>query len=40
MALGLIALAGLRHAFGSRVAEARNLDSRSEHAAIETVLEV
>jgi predicted MFS family arabinose efflux permease len=40
MALGLIALAGLRHALGSRVPETFSPESRSEHAAIETVLEV
>jgi predicted MFS family arabinose efflux permease len=40
MALGLIALAGLRHALGSRVAETRIQELRSEERAIETVLEV
>ena len=40
MALGLIALAGLRHALGSRVPETFSPESRSEHTAIETVLEV
>jgi predicted MFS family arabinose efflux permease len=40
MALGLIALAGLRHMLGSRVPEPFNPESRSEQSAIETVLEV
>jgi predicted MFS family arabinose efflux permease len=40
MALGLIALAGLRHALGSRVPEPFNPDSRSEQSAIEAALEV
>jgi predicted MFS family arabinose efflux permease len=40
MALGLIALAGLTHAFGSRVPEPFNPESRTEQSAIETVLEV
>jgi predicted MFS family arabinose efflux permease len=40
LALGLIALAGLRHALGSRVSEAHSLESRGELAAIETVMEV
>jgi predicted MFS family arabinose efflux permease len=40
MALGLIALAALRHVFGSRVPEPFNPDSRSEHSAIESVVEV
>ena len=40
MALGLIALAGLRHALGSRVPEPRNRGVRGEQRAIETVLEV
>jgi hypothetical protein len=39
MALGLIALAGLRHALGSRVPETRSPESRGEHTAIE-VMEV
>lgn len=39
MALGLIALAGLRHAFGSRAPEPFNPESRAEHP-IESVLEV
>jgi predicted MFS family arabinose efflux permease len=40
MALGLIALAGLRHMFGSRVPEPFNPDSRAEHSTIESVVEV
>ena len=40
LALGLIALAGLRHALGSRVSEAHSLESRGELASIETVMEV
>jgi predicted MFS family arabinose efflux permease len=40
MALGLIALAGLRHTLGSRVPEPFNPDSRAEQSPIETVLEV
>ena len=40
LALGLIALAGLRHALGSRVSEAHSLESRGELAPIETVMEV
>jgi predicted MFS family arabinose efflux permease len=40
MALGLIALAGLRHALGSRVAETRIPELRSEERVVETVLEV
>ena len=40
MALGLIALAGLRHALGSRAAETRIPELRNEERAIETVLEV
>ncbi|HEY4381033.1 MAG TPA: MFS transporter [Acidobacteriaceae bacterium] len=40
MALTLIAVAGLRHARGSRVPEPFNPESRSEHSKIETVLEV
>ena len=40
LALALISFAALRHALGSRVPEAFSPDSRSEHAAIETVLEV
>jgi predicted MFS family arabinose efflux permease len=40
MALGLVALAGLRHALGLRVPEPFNPDSRSEHSAIESVVEV
>ncbi len=40
MALGLIALAGLRHMLGSRVPEPFNPESRAEQGAIETVLEV
>jgi predicted MFS family arabinose efflux permease len=40
MALGLVALAGLTHALGSRVPEPFNPDSRAEQSAIETVLEV
>jgi predicted MFS family arabinose efflux permease len=40
MALGLIALAGLRHMLGSRVPEPFNPDSRAEQSVIETVLEV
>jgi predicted MFS family arabinose efflux permease len=39
MALGLIALAGLRHALGSRVPETRSPETRGEHTAIE-VMEV
>jgi hypothetical protein len=38
MALGLIALAGLRHVLGSRVPEALSPESRGEHAV--EVLEV
>jgi predicted MFS family arabinose efflux permease len=40
MALGLIALAGLRHVLGSRVPEPFNPESRPEQSPIETVLEV
>jgi predicted MFS family arabinose efflux permease len=40
MALGLIALAGLRHAMGTRSPQPFSPDSRSEHSPIETVLEV
>jgi predicted MFS family arabinose efflux permease len=41
MALGMIGLAGLRHAFGSRVPEVRSQEVRSEQSVIEkTVLEV
>jgi predicted MFS family arabinose efflux permease len=40
LALGLIGLAGLRHALGSRVPEVRSPELRSEQSAIETVLEV
>jgi predicted MFS family arabinose efflux permease len=40
MALVLVALAGLTHAFGSRVPEPFNPESRAEQSAIETVLEV
>ncbi len=40
MALGLIALAGLRHALGLRVPEPFSPDSRAEHSAIESVVEV
>jgi predicted MFS family arabinose efflux permease len=39
MALGLIALGGLRHAFGSRV-PAHSPDSRSGHPAVDAVLEI
>jgi hypothetical protein len=39
LALGLIALGGLRHLFGSRIPETHNTESRSEHAA-EAVLEI
>ncbi len=40
LALGLIALAGLRHALGAQeAAEPRSPEPRAEHAAIETVLE-
>jgi len=40
VALGLIALAGLRHALGSRAPDARIPELRGEERAIETVLEV
>jgi predicted MFS family arabinose efflux permease len=40
MALGLIALGGLRHAFGSRAPEAVSSDSRSGQPAVERVLEI
>jgi len=40
MALGLIVLAGLTHALGSRVPEPFNPDSRAEQGVIETVMEV
>jgi predicted MFS family arabinose efflux permease len=40
LALGFICLAGLRHALGSRVPEAHSLESRSEHTAIESAVEV
>jgi MFS family permease len=40
MALGLIALAGLRHMLGSRVPEPFNPESRPEQSPIETVMEV
>jgi len=40
MALGLIALAGLRHALGLRVPEARVPELRGEQSPIETVMEV
>jgi polyferredoxin len=40
MALVLVALAGLTHAFGSRVPEPFNPESRAEQSSIETVLEV
>jgi MFS family permease len=40
MALGLIALAGLRHALGLRAPETRIPEVRSEERAIKTVLEV
>jgi len=40
LALGFIALAGLRHALGTRAPEAHLVEARSERAAIETVLEV
>lgn len=40
MALGLIALAGLRHAFGSRAPEVRNPEMREQVSPIERVLEV
>ena len=40
LALGLIALAGLRHALGSPVPEIYSPDSRSEHSAVEAVLEI
>jgi predicted MFS family arabinose efflux permease len=39
LALLLIALAGLRHAFGSRTPEPRNPESRNEHPAFDTVYE-
>jgi predicted MFS family arabinose efflux permease len=39
MALGLIALGGLRHAFGSRAPETHSPDSRSEHPVADAVLE-
>jgi predicted MFS family arabinose efflux permease len=38
MALVLIALAGLRHALGSRVPEPFNPDSRAEQSTIESVM--
>jgi predicted MFS family arabinose efflux permease len=40
LALGLIALGGLRHAFGSRTPEAHIQDARSEHPAVDAVLEM
>jgi predicted MFS family arabinose efflux permease len=40
LALGLIALAGLRHALGSRDSELPVADARSERTAVKTVLEV
>jgi predicted MFS family arabinose efflux permease len=40
LALGLIALAALCHAFGSRSLEAHDPASRSEHKALDAVLEV
>jgi predicted MFS family arabinose efflux permease len=40
LALGLIALAGLRHALGSRDSEVPVAGARSERTAVETVLEV
>jgi predicted MFS family arabinose efflux permease len=40
LALGFIALAGLRHALGTRAPEAHLVDARSERAARETALEV
>src|ERR1019366_9181581 len=40
MALALIAVAGLRHAFGTRAAEVRVAEPSSELAEIERVLEV
>jgi predicted MFS family arabinose efflux permease len=40
LALGLIALGGLRHAFGSSSPEARSLDSRSDHPTVDAVLEI
>jgi predicted MFS family arabinose efflux permease len=39
LALGLIVLGGLRHAFGSRAPEAHRLDSRSDHPVADAVLE-
>jgi predicted MFS family arabinose efflux permease len=40
LALSFIVLAGLRHAFGSRLPEPRSTESRKELADIERVLEV
>ncbi len=40
LALGIIALGGLRHAFGSRVPELLGADSRGERAAADAVLEI
>jgi MFS family permease len=40
LALGLIALGGVRHALGSRVPETHTADSRSEHTAVDAVLEI
>jgi predicted MFS family arabinose efflux permease len=40
LALGLIALGGLRHAFGSNSPEPHSPDSRSEHPAPDAVLEI
>jgi predicted MFS family arabinose efflux permease len=39
-ALGLIALAGLRHALGTKTREPFHPDSRSDHAPIETLMEI
>jgi predicted MFS family arabinose efflux permease len=40
LALGLIALAGLRHALGTKTREPFHPDSRSDHAPIETLMEI
>jgi len=39
LALGLIFMAGLRHAFGTRTREPFNPDSRSDHPVLDSVLE-
>jgi len=40
LALGLIALGGLRHAFGSRSQDTRGSESRSERPELDAVLEI